>query len=136
MLIPRLAAAGGSLAVVATIAMVGLLDLTVGPMRRTISEYALGDYRTVFDVAVSGGRTLVQVDEGQVRACTRSGNQCAIVNAGESVTITATGVSRVTPIGGAGPSFAQFCGNDGLCAPTQYASLLPDAGGAGALCGR
>ncbi|GLY54214.1 hypothetical protein Lesp01_78700 [Lentzea sp. NBRC 102530] len=52
MLIPRLAAAGGSLAVVATIAMVGLLDLTVGPLRRTISEYALGDYRPVFDVAV------------------------------------------------------------------------------------
>ncbi|MFD9700588.1 DUF998 domain-containing protein [Lentzea sp. NPDC059081] len=52
MLIPRLAAAGGSLAVVATVAMVGLLDLTIGPMRRTISEYALGDYRTVFDVAV------------------------------------------------------------------------------------
>jgi hypothetical protein len=32
--------------------MVGLLDLTVGPLRRTISEYALGDYRPVFDVAV------------------------------------------------------------------------------------
>ncbi|MFJ5984909.1 DUF998 domain-containing protein [Lentzea sp. NPDC092896] len=52
MLIPRLAATGGSLAVVATVAMVGLLDLTVGPLRRTISEYALGDYRTVFDIAV------------------------------------------------------------------------------------
>ncbi|MEV6237253.1 DUF998 domain-containing protein [Lentzea sp. NPDC051838] len=52
MLIPRLAATGGSLAVVATVAMVGLLDLTVGPLRRTISEYALGDYRPVFDVAV------------------------------------------------------------------------------------
>jgi hypothetical protein len=51
-LIPRLAAAGGSLAVVVTVAMVGLLDLTVGPLRRTISEYALGDYRPVFDVAV------------------------------------------------------------------------------------
>jgi hypothetical protein len=51
-LIPRLAATGGSLAVVATVAMVGLLDLTVGPLRRTISEYALGDYRPVFDVAV------------------------------------------------------------------------------------
>jgi uncharacterized protein DUF998 len=51
-LIPRLAAAGGSLAVVATIVMVGALDLTVGPLRRTISEYALGDYRPVFDVAV------------------------------------------------------------------------------------
>jgi hypothetical protein len=51
-LIPRLAAIGGSLAVVATITMVGLLDLTVGPLRRTISEYALGDYRPVFDVAV------------------------------------------------------------------------------------
>ncbi|ANZ43587.1 hypothetical protein BBK82_46335 [Lentzea guizhouensis] len=32
--------------------MVGLLDLTVGPLRRTISEYALGDHRPVFDVAV------------------------------------------------------------------------------------
>lgn len=32
--------------------MVGSLDLTVGSMRRTISEYALGDYRPVFDVAV------------------------------------------------------------------------------------
>ncbi|USX55929.1 DUF998 domain-containing protein [Lentzea sp. HUAS12] len=52
MLIPRLAATGGSLAVVVTVAMVGLLDLTVGPLRRTISEYALGDYRPVFDVAV------------------------------------------------------------------------------------
>ncbi|MFS8104420.1 DUF998 domain-containing protein [Lentzea alba] len=52
MLIPRLAATGGSLAVVATVAMVGLLDLTVGPLRRTISEYALGDYRPVFDAAV------------------------------------------------------------------------------------
>ncbi|MET9230629.1 DUF998 domain-containing protein [Lentzea sp. NPDC003310] len=52
MLIPRLAAAGGSLAVVVTIALVGTLDLTVGPLRRTISEYALGDYRPVFDVAV------------------------------------------------------------------------------------
>ncbi|SDG10938.1 Protein of unknown function [Lentzea fradiae] len=52
MLIPRLAATGGSLAVVVTVAMVGLLDLTVGSMRRTISEYALGDYRPVFDVAV------------------------------------------------------------------------------------
>jgi hypothetical protein len=51
-LIPRLAATGGSLAVVATVAMVGLLDLTVGPLRRTISEYALGDYRPVFDTAV------------------------------------------------------------------------------------
>jgi hypothetical protein len=51
-LIPRLAATGGSLAVVVTVAMVGLLDLTVGPLRRTISEYALGDYRPVFDVAV------------------------------------------------------------------------------------
>ncbi len=37
---------------VATIAMVGLLDLTVGPLRRTISEYALGEYRPVFDTAV------------------------------------------------------------------------------------
>ncbi|MFD5825702.1 DUF998 domain-containing protein [Lentzea sp. NPDC060358] len=35
-----------------TVAMVGLLDLTVGSLRRTISEYALGDYRPVFDVAV------------------------------------------------------------------------------------
>ncbi|HUQ55869.1 DUF998 domain-containing protein [Lentzea sp.] len=52
MLIPRLAAAGGSLAVVATVAMVGLLDLTVGSLRRTISEYALGDHRPVFDTAV------------------------------------------------------------------------------------
>ncbi|MEU7475940.1 DUF998 domain-containing protein [Lentzea sp. NPDC042327] len=52
MLIPRLAATGGSLAVVATVAMVGLLDLTVGALHRTISEYALGDYRPVFDVAV------------------------------------------------------------------------------------
>ncbi|HEX7303383.1 DUF998 domain-containing protein [Lentzea sp.] len=52
MLIPRLAAAGGSLAVVATVAMVGLLDLNVGPLRRTISEYALGEHRLVFDVAV------------------------------------------------------------------------------------
>ncbi|MET8763890.1 DUF998 domain-containing protein [Lentzea sp. NPDC004782] len=52
MLIPRLAATGGSLAVVVTVAMVGLLDLTVGPLRRTISEYALGEYRPVFDVAV------------------------------------------------------------------------------------
>jgi hypothetical protein len=51
-LIPRLAATGGSLAVVVTVAMVGLLDLTVGPLRRTISEYALGDYRPVFDAAV------------------------------------------------------------------------------------
>jgi hypothetical protein len=51
-LIPRLAATGGSLAVVVTVAMVGLLDLTVGPLRRTISEYALGAYRPVFDVAV------------------------------------------------------------------------------------
>ncbi|GAB2849708.1 DUF998 domain-containing protein [Lentzea nigeriaca] len=52
MLIPRLAAAGGCFAVVVTVAMVGLLDLTVGPLHRTISEYALGDYRPVFDVAV------------------------------------------------------------------------------------
>ncbi|MET9634279.1 DUF998 domain-containing protein [Lentzea sp. NPDC006480] len=52
MLNPRLAATGGSLAVVATVALVGVLDLTVGPLRRTISEYALGDYRPVFDVAV------------------------------------------------------------------------------------
>ena len=52
MLIPRLAATGGSLAVVVTVTMVGLLDLTVGPLRRTISEYALGDHRPVFDVAV------------------------------------------------------------------------------------
>jgi hypothetical protein len=51
-LIPRLAATGGSLAVVATVAMVGLLDLTVGPLRLTISEYALGDHRAVFDTAV------------------------------------------------------------------------------------
>jgi hypothetical protein len=51
-LIPRLAATGGSIAVVVTVAMVGLLDLTVGPLHRTISEYALGDYRPVFDVAV------------------------------------------------------------------------------------
>ncbi|WP_434446117.1 DUF998 domain-containing protein [Lentzea sp. E54] len=52
MLIPRLAATGGSLAVAATVAMVGMLDLTVGSLRRTISEYALGDYRPVFDIAV------------------------------------------------------------------------------------
>ncbi|WP_082373048.1 DUF998 domain-containing protein [Nocardia sp. NRRL S-836] len=52
MLIPRLAATGGSLAVVVTVALVGLLDLTVGSLRRTISEYALGEHRPVFDVAV------------------------------------------------------------------------------------
>ncbi|GLZ28852.1 hypothetical protein Lesp02_10420 [Lentzea sp. NBRC 105346] len=52
MLLPRLTAAGGSLAVLVTVAMIGALDLTVGAVSRTISVYALGPYRWVFDSAV------------------------------------------------------------------------------------
>ncbi|WP_433262746.1 DUF998 domain-containing protein [Actinosynnema sp. CS-041913] len=53
----RLVAFGGAAAVLLTVVMVGLLDLhrlttTAVGLRRTISEYALGPQRWVFDTAV------------------------------------------------------------------------------------
>ncbi|MEJ2877901.1 MULTISPECIES: DUF998 domain-containing protein [unclassified Saccharothrix] len=54
----RFVAFGGAFAIVLTVLMVGLLDAhrlatTAIGLRRTISEYALGPYRWVFDTAVA-----------------------------------------------------------------------------------
>ncbi|WP_235921615.1 DUF998 domain-containing protein [Lentzea tibetensis] len=82
-MIPRLTAIGGSLAVLATVLMIGTLDLTVGAMRRTISVYALGPYRWVFDSAVlllaAGSLAILAVLVHRGLARWRSGGAVALV---------------------------------------------------------
>lgn len=97
----------------------------------------IGVRGTIFDVLNENGRTTVRLEEGQVIVCTRDRRQCVTVsNAGDTVVVTASGVSRTTPGGRTGFSFAALCGNDGLCGQTQYASDPGAPGSLAALCGR
>ena len=98
----------------------------------------IGVRGTIFDTFVAGGRTYVKVDEGQVIVCTRDRRpQCTTVNAGQSVLVTAGGVSRIAAGSGpAGLDFAQFCGADGLCEASRFASGPAGTSFASVLCGR
>jgi hypothetical protein len=82
-LIPRLTAIGGSLAVLATVVMIGTLDLTVGAMNRTISVYALGPYRWVFDSGVlllaAGSAAILVTLVHKGLATWRSGGSAALL---------------------------------------------------------
>jgi len=91
----------------------------------------IGVRGTVLDIRSEQGRTTVTlVDNGQARACTRSGRQCAeLLQPGDSVVIDSAGARRTS----ARFSFAQFCaGNASLCGSgaTQLAQSVD------ALCGR
>ena len=97
----------------------------------------IGVRGTVFDVSSQPGRTIVRLEQGEVIVCTRSRSKCTTLsNPGDTVIVTAKGVSRTT-LGGPGRfTFAAFCGVDGLCSLTQFASNLPNEQGEAVLCGR
>lgn len=98
----------------------------------------IGVRGTVFDVSSQGGQTIVRLEHGGLSACTRSRSQCATLSQpGETVIITALGVSRTIPGGPRGFTFAAFCGSDGLCAPSQFAAAPSNSSSSVAsLCGR
>lgn len=97
----------------------------------------IGVRGTVFDVSSQGGQTIVRLEHGALDACTRSRQQCATLDKpGDTVIITQLGVSRTTPGGPRGFTFAGFCGSDGLCAPSQYAAAPSDTQQSASLCGR
>ncbi len=93
---------------------------------------------TIFDVLSVNGQTVVVLLDGALTGCTKSGQCRSISNPGDTLIITATGIRTTTTPGGPGGfSFASYCGSDGLCAPTRYASSPTDGGQiASALCGR
>jgi hypothetical protein len=99
----------------------------------------IGVRGTELDIFSFRGETIVTLLEGRAIVCTRGGQCLIISNPGQTVIVTASNVRATTPNGGPGQfSFASFCGSDGLCGISQFASL-PSSGGGGsvaALCGR
>lgn len=79
----------------------------------------IGVRGTVFDVLSVAGRTVVVLEEGAVRVCTRSGTGCVDLDRpGEMVTVTARGgVSDPRPAGPNDFDFTSVCERNGsaLC---------------------
>lgn len=78
----------------------------------------IGVRGTVFDVLSVAGRTVVVLEEGAVRVCTRSGSGCVELDRpGEMVTVTARGVSDPRLAGPNDFDFTSTCDRSGaaLC---------------------
>lgn len=91
-------------------------------------------------------RTTVNMLEGVAIICMRGTGRCLVASMGQTVVVTATGITFSSPGGPRGFDFAAWsgCGSDpSLCTPTQFASLargaypgLSPLGNVAALCGR
>ena len=97
----------------------------------------IGVRGTVFDVLSVNAQTVVVLLEGALTGCTKGGQCRSISNPGDTLIITASGIRVTTTPGGPGGfTFAAFCGSDGVCTPTRYASTPAGGQFAGGLCGR
>lgn len=101
----------------------------------------IGVRGTTFDVSTTNVRSVITLLEGEVRVCTRSGQQCAVLDQPGSVAIvTLNGITTRTAPGGSQTQlgFAALCASSpALCTPTRLADggVVPPAAVA-ALCGR
>jgi hypothetical protein len=97
--------------------------------RVTTPQAVIGVRGTTYDVRVTGGRTLVVLQEGVVRVCLRSGAQCReLTRPGESLVVTRDEIAG--PISPANKpwDFGDLCAGRAasMCAtPTRFAELAP-----------
>ncbi len=102
----------------------------------------IGVRGTVFDVWTTAGRSVITLEEGEIRVCTRKASPQACLTLdqpGAVVVVTAGGVSSAPRGSGTRFSFAGYCGaNPGLCTPTRFAEGggVPQPTAFAALCGR
>ncbi|MCJ2077095.1 FecR family protein [Methylobacterium sp. E-016] len=102
----------------------------------------IGVRGTTFDVSTTGVRSVVTLLEGEVRVCTRSGKECAVLNQSGSVAIvTTSGITTGTTPGGSQIQlgFSGLCAaSPALCTPTRLADggAVAAPGAVAALCGR
>lgn len=127
----------------------GAFRFTTGNLEKKAYEIktptaTIGVRGSAGDILVESGRTVVTLLEPSLVVCTRSRNLvCRVLsNPGDTVVVTAAGISPVAPGGRGGFSFAGLCGGDGLCSVNRFADLSgpgappPGAASVASLCGR
>jgi hypothetical protein len=103
----------------------------------TTSLATIGVRGTILDILSLSGKTIVVLQEGASRVCTKGGQCVELTQPGQTAVITSAGIQKTnTPPW----TFASTCGaTAGLCAVTNFADATPPGDGSdptGMLCGR
>jgi FecR protein len=103
--------------------MTGISDKRAYEIKTKVAT--IGIRGTVGDILSLDRETIVTVQSGVMRACSRASYRCTMVHAGETAIITARSAANQAP---SGPnSFIFNCAADpSLCEASKFAELTPD----------